>query len=163
MQDSSEEKKVKSEAMKDWLLVQKAQKDAQEFAALYHKYWEAIYRFVFKRLADEALVKDVCQHVFIKALNNINKYEYKGFAFSSWLFRIAISEISNIIRVENRQRAVKVKSEDLIYLFDEDSNTEDNPNMEKMVSLLKDLNETDLSIVYIGKTRILNLVTVFRE
>ena len=44
-----------------------------------------------KRVDDVEAAYDITSNVFVKALTNIHKYEFRGVPFSSWLFRIAKS------------------------------------------------------------------------
>jgi RNA polymerase sigma-70 factor (ECF subfamily) len=55
--------KPTSSYIEDKALVAAAQKNEQAFAALYDKYFERIYIFIFKRVQDEAIAGDVCQEI----------------------------------------------------------------------------------------------------
>lgn len=69
-----------------------AQKDSKNFRFLYEANYEAIFRFLYRKANDEALAADLTAQTFIKALTNIQKFEYKGVPFSAWLYRIASNE-----------------------------------------------------------------------
>lgn len=92
-------------------LVGLAKNDREAFGRLYSKYWESVYRFVYRRIMDEERVKDIAQAVFIKAMLNIKKYEPRGYAFSSWLFRIALNEIADAVKKEKSLGIVDVPAE----------------------------------------------------
>ena len=59
----------------DQLLVAAAKKDREAFAAIYDKYFEKMYLFIYKRVCDEAIAGDICQETMLKVMFNINKYE----------------------------------------------------------------------------------------
>src|SRR5438552_2058242 len=80
------------------------------FSGLYDKYYEPIFRFVYQRLDDKDFAFDTTQQVFLKALNNIEKYEFRGFPFSSWLYRIASNELTNGFRANKAIRTVNIES-----------------------------------------------------
>jgi len=81
-------KTVSNEAMQsEWLEIQEAQVSPAKFRPLYDRYYEAIFRFVYRRTADESLSADICAQVFLKALQRIQKYQFKGVPFSAWLYR----------------------------------------------------------------------------
>jgi RNA polymerase sigma-70 factor (ECF subfamily) len=82
----------------DAALVLAAQQDPREFEPLYSKYYEPILRFVYKRLDTKSEAYDVTSQVFLSALQNLSKYEDRGFPFSSWLYRIAINELNQFFR-----------------------------------------------------------------
>jgi RNA polymerase sigma-70 factor, ECF subfamily len=64
------------------LLIQKAQKDPQEFKALYEKHYKRIFVFVLHRVGDKSLCADITSQVFLKAMLNIGKYKNVGIPFS---------------------------------------------------------------------------------
>jgi RNA polymerase sigma-70 factor (ECF subfamily) len=92
-------------------LVALAKENREAFGDLYAKYWEPVYRFVYRRIVGEERVKDVAQAVFIKAMLNLHKYEPRGYAFSSWLFRIALNEITDAVKKEKSLGIVDVQTE----------------------------------------------------
>ena len=71
-------------------LVKKAQDgDTTAFAKLYDTYFTQIYRYVYYR-ANKSEVDDLVAQVFMKAWDNIDKYQaQKGASFGAWVFRIA--------------------------------------------------------------------------
>ena len=75
------------------LLVQQAQSDPAAFGLLYDKYFQQIYAFIYLQTRDEALTKDVVAAAFESALHNIHKFEWRGFSFGAWLYRIARNEL----------------------------------------------------------------------
>jgi len=77
-------------ASEDKSLVLAAQNDPREFAALYRKYYEQVYRFCYYRLnRHRELTEDVVSDVFIKALDGITSYQDRGAPFIVWLYTIA--------------------------------------------------------------------------
>jgi RNA polymerase sigma-70 factor (ECF subfamily) len=64
-------------------IIERAKRNPEHFAPLYRKYHEAIFRYVFKRVDEEESAYDITSCVFIKALTNLPKYEYRGIPFSS--------------------------------------------------------------------------------
>ena len=59
---------VTQQAMhEEWLEVQQAQEDPSRFRVLYDRYYEPIFRFVFKRTLNEILSADLTSQTFLKA------------------------------------------------------------------------------------------------
>lgn len=83
-------------------LVLAAQQDEQAFGKLYDRYFEGIFGFIFRRTDSEELTADLTSQVFLKALKNINKYEFRGLPFSAWLYRIASNEVNRYYRKHNK-------------------------------------------------------------
>ena len=84
------------------LLIERAQKDPRFFAPLYERYHDAIFRYVYRRVDEEEQAYDITSSVFVKALQALHKYEYRGLPFSAWLFRIAKSELYQSFRDQKR-------------------------------------------------------------
>lgn len=127
--------------------IQKAQKDPECFGPLYKEYHEQIFRYIYQRMDDEDLAFDITSQVFMKALKNINKYEYRGVPFASWLYRIAKSELYQAFRDKKAERTVNVESLHLFEMaeeLEEDSNESNKKQMMKCLSLLK---ENDMQLI----------------
>lgn len=87
-----------------------AQRDPRHFGVLYERYYESIFRFIYKRIDDEALCADLCADVFLKAMLHLGRYRFRGVPFSAWLYRIAINEVNQYFRRHQRQRVVSFDS-----------------------------------------------------
>ena len=77
----------------DQILVERAQKEPQAFAALYDRYVGRIYAYAYRQTNDEALARDVTSATFEKALRHLRGYRWQGVSFCAWLYRIARNEI----------------------------------------------------------------------
>jgi len=85
-----------------------AKKDPAQFKFLYDAYFEQILNYIYKRMDDKDQAIDITQQTFIKALNNLHKYTFKGLPFSSWLYRIAYNEIQEFYRKNSKQVTVNL-------------------------------------------------------
>ncbi|HLF69518.1 MAG TPA: sigma-70 family RNA polymerase sigma factor [Actinomycetota bacterium] len=63
--------------------------DKDAFAALYREYVQTVHRFVAARVKNPQKAEDIVAETFVKALRNINRFEFRGIEFSAWLVRIA--------------------------------------------------------------------------
>ena len=63
--------------------------EAEAFGLLYDHYLPPIYRFVLFRVSHSEEAEDITHQTFLKAWERIRQYEPKGYAFGSWLYRIA--------------------------------------------------------------------------
>ncbi len=80
--------------------------DPEAFGALYEKYIEQIYNYIYYRTSSGDDAEDLCSRVFIRALRHIERYEDRGYPFSAWLYRIAHNLVVNWYR--DRERADEV-------------------------------------------------------
>ena len=76
--------------------------DAAAFAALYDRYVEAVYRYVFYRVRNDADAEDLVSDVFMRALRAIPRYEPRV-AFLAWLYRIARNAVIDRARRSRTQ------------------------------------------------------------
>ncbi len=105
--------------LSEWKEIQAAQKDPKQFRPLYERYFENIFAFIQKRTGDHSLSGDICSQVFLKAMQKIGKYQYKGVPFSAWLYRIAHNEVAQHYRNNSKQRIVSIEEDQINDLIDE--------------------------------------------
>ena len=145
---NSSKQSVSQEAMqKEWEEIQAAQKNAALFRPLYTRYYEGIFRFIYRRTADESLSADICSQVFLKAMQKLNSYTFKGVPFSAWLYRIASNEVTQHFRNTQKNRTVSINDSHIEQMTDE-MYTEDQAVLQQaMIEALDELKETDLALI----------------
>lgn len=82
-------------------MVEAAREDPVAFGVLYERHVDAIYVYALNRVRDRAVAEEVVAETFHRALANLDRYEWRGVPFSSWLYRIA----SNVIAARYRHEA----------------------------------------------------------
>jgi RNA polymerase sigma-70 factor, ECF subfamily len=119
------------------LVARLRQQDNRAIEILYDNYSSALYGVILRILKQEDLAEDVLQETFIKVWRNIASYdETKGRLFT-WLVRIA------------RNLALdRLKSRDF-------RNTQQNQNLDDVVTLVDDRMTSDQQVDAIGLGRIL--------
>lgn len=84
-------------------LVRRAQAaDPQALTAIYERYAPGIYRYIYYRLGDAELARDVQSDVFLRMLEGIGGYEDRGWPISAWLYRIAHARTVDALRRRDR-------------------------------------------------------------
>src|SRR4029077_10552169 len=63
--------------------------DTWAFGMIFDHYHDPIYRFIASRVHRPTDGKNLTQHVFVKALEALPRYESRGIPFGGWLFRLA--------------------------------------------------------------------------
>ena len=125
-------------------------KSQDYFGELYERYFDQIFRFVFKRLGGlEDVACDVTQQTFIKAMANLSKYEDRGLPFSSWLYRIAQNEVSMYFRNQKSVRTVEIEERKFKDLITEAEITGymSESDQENLVRLLNDMEQEHLDLI----------------
>src|SRR5690242_16938052 len=72
--------------------------DTWAFGVIFDHYHEAIYRFIASRVNRPSDAEDLTQHVFVKALEALPRYEARGVPFGGWLFRLARNAVIDHVR-----------------------------------------------------------------
>ena len=143
-------KEKHSVQLSDSELVLLAKKKRSEFGRLYEKYFDQIFRFVFKKLGGiEDTAGDITQHVFMKAMANIGKYEERGLPFSSWLYRIAQNEVSMFFREQKKQFSVPIDENRIQALASEAEigSYMTAEQQEELIEVLNNLEESQLDLI----------------
>ncbi|HYK96776.1 MAG TPA: RNA polymerase sigma factor [Candidatus Acidoferrales bacterium] len=76
--------------------------DVSAFGLLYDRHVDAIYRYIYYRVRNDAEAEDLTSDVFMRALKAVPRYEPRQ-AFLAWLYRIARNAIIDRARRGNRQ------------------------------------------------------------
>ena len=91
-------------------MVRKAQQgDAAAFADLYQSFYDRIFRYVRFKTGDTTDAEDLTEEVFLKMLESIGSFKWKGFPFTSWLFRIAHNLVVDHFRKKGRRKVAPLE------------------------------------------------------
>lgn len=80
--------------------------DSEAFGILYDCYQPKIYRFALLRVGSREDAEDITHRVFMKAWENIGKYEERGVPFGGWLYRIARNDIIDYYRTRKEEASI---------------------------------------------------------
>ncbi len=119
--------------------------DVAAFDALYHKYYNAVYRICYGVLLHSEDAQDATQEVFTIVHKNLNSYGFES-SFYTWLYRVAFNRAIHVKRAFRHRR----REESMPEGFDKASsdNLETNlGNEEVFAELLQTLTDEDRSIL----------------
>jgi len=77
--------------------------DDAAFTELYETFFPTVYAMIFARLKDISEADDLVSEIFIKVALNLDSHN-KKFAFSTWLFKIALNSLADYFRSQKRNR-----------------------------------------------------------
>ena len=72
--------------------------DSSAFASIYEHYHEDIYNYIYHRVTSASVSDDLAAEVFLKALESIDSYTFRGIPLGVWLFRIARNLVIDYFR-----------------------------------------------------------------
>lgn len=136
-----------AQIQEEYLLIEAAQKNPRRFALLYERYYRQIFLFVYKRIDEEESTADVTSQVFLKAMQNLPKYQFKGVPFSAWLYRIAINEINQYFRESKSSRAISMESTQISDMMDEVSEDATEVNISRMMEAIQQLAPDEVQMI----------------
>ncbi len=129
------------------VIIEAAKKNPAHFAPLYNKYYKQIFNYLYQRMDCKETAFDITSQVFLKALSNLQNYQFKGVPFASWLYRIAYNEMMLVYRNLKDKRAVNADIGDLKFICEETNE----PFFEEYIPIIKklitELDEEDLMLV----------------
>ncbi len=121
-------------------LIAAAKNDPRVFGQVYDRYFERIFNFMLRRSDDEMIADDLTSQTFLKALNGLKRYEFRGVPFSAWLYRIAHNELNKHFNKQKRKKIFSLEQEELFeFIQPEDDEPFDDHRLEKLMATLKEL------------------------
>lgn len=147
MAEQNKFNKSKQEIEQELLQINAAKDNPAHFQPLYDKYYKPIFIFIFRRTGSDDITADICSQVFLRALLNIKKYQFKGVPFSAWLFRIAFNEVNMHFRKNKSERVISI-STTKISLLQAEGELESTAEADKMLmEAISELNEADVELL----------------
>jgi len=93
-------------------LVIQARSDRAAFVQLYHRHYDAIFRYCAHRMFDRAAAEDVTSEIFLKMVENFHLFRGTEAQFRNWLYRIATNAVNHHLRQMNcRNRLLRAACE----------------------------------------------------
>lgn len=120
---------MKNPLEKENQLIEEAKSDPEKFAAIYDKYVDQIYRYVYRRVNDQETAEDLVSQSFYDALSHIQSYQFKGYPFSAWLYKIAHNNVLKWYRTNSRHQSVDI--EELAEIRDESLGLEEGLDIDR--------------------------------
>jgi RNA polymerase sigma-70 factor (ECF subfamily) len=71
------------------LVARAKQGDSTAVAEIYTRHHNAVYRYVYYRVSDESLAEDLTATVFVRMVESIDRFQYRGRPLLTWLYTIA--------------------------------------------------------------------------
>ncbi len=80
--------------------------DRNAFRVLVERYQARAFRLALRILRDEDAARDAVQDAFVKAYNNLGKFERRS-AFFTWLYRLVKNQCLDVLRRDRSSRTVE--------------------------------------------------------
>ncbi len=130
---------TEEELRREYAILQRSRSDPRAFGELYEKYFGRIFSFVYRQTDDEELTADLCSQTFLNALRNVGRYEYRGYPFSAWLYKIASNEVNKHYRKQKREKVFSIEEGRIRELIDQVNVEWDEEIIQRLMNYLKEL------------------------
>ncbi len=127
-------------------LIEEAKQSPEAFRPLYDKYYEQVFRFIYKKIEEEEVAADLTSAVFLKALLSVKSYRHQGFSFGAWLYKIALNEMLLYFRENKRQRNVML-APDFLNSLEPSGEEEKGIMLNKLSNAIQELNEYEIQLI----------------
>jgi RNA polymerase sigma-70 factor (ECF subfamily) len=141
---------TEDEIRKEEQVIERSKKDPRAFGELYEKYFDRIFNYIYRQTDDEELAGDLCSQTFVNALNNINRYEFRGFPFSAWLYKIAGNEVNKHYRKNKGNKIFSIEELKVRELVEQGT---DDLNEELITQLIRYMNELPTDMIQVLELR----------
>ncbi|HMI66093.1 MAG TPA: sigma-70 family RNA polymerase sigma factor [Cyclobacteriaceae bacterium] len=127
------------EIRQEYEVLDQSKKEVKAFGILYEKYFDRIFRFIYRQTDDEELTADLCSQTFLIAMNNVGKYEFRGVPVSAWFYKIAGNEVNKYYRKRNTAKVFSLEEARVRELIAQENEDYDEERLFKLVEYMKDL------------------------
>lgn len=142
-------------------LVSRAQKGGEEaFAQLYEEYFNKIYRYIVIRIGDAMEAEDITQQVFLKALQSIGSFKWRGIPFSAWLYRIAHNQVVDHLRKTKRRITVPIDEVTVAVESNPQQEVEQKFDLQQLTAAIQRLTEAQRAVISLRFTSELSTAEV---
>lgn len=139
--------------------------DAEAFAELYRRYASQVFWYLLSRTGSQSDAEDLTQHVFLRALEALPRYESRGLPFWAWLLSIARNAAVDVYRrrrwvfpwehVDVTRLAFEERGPELLIVQREDAN-----ELRILVAQLDPEKQELLALRFAGKLTIAEIAAV---
>ena len=85
--------------------------ELEAFGELYARYLNPIYRYIHSRVNEVADAEDLCEAVFLRTFEALDRYEERGHPFSAYLYQVARNQLADHYRTQDVRVALEQVAE----------------------------------------------------
>ena len=128
-------------------LLHQIKRNPELFGQLFDAYYKTIFNYIFRRVSDYDISRDIAADTFLKAYLKVNSFVWKEISILTWLYRIATNEVNYYFR---KKKTANLTMETFAYqadkLFEFDDYLTEKQHMENELKLNNDFAKMQQSI-----------------
>ncbi len=129
------------------LIKRAKERDPAAFADIYDRHQPAIYRYILFRLNDPVAAEDLTSEVFVRLVERIDRFVYRGRPLLAWLYTIARNLVNDYRRQASRRQQVSLGDQMLPSPEDPEQGAERRLLQQQMARALSQLTEDQRQVV----------------
>lgn len=143
----------------DYSLVSAAQKNSQNFAELYHKYYKAIFNYIMHRTNfKHDIAEDITQDVFMRAFEHLSAFKLSNASYKTYLLTIAHNSLVNYYRGTKPVNLAEANT-----IISEDNLIEQIAQQQDIAYLLQELHPLESTILQLKYQRGLSIRDIAKQ
>ncbi|MBU2915817.1 MULTISPECIES: RNA polymerase sigma factor [Reichenbachiella] len=128
-------------------IIQRAKADIKHFEPLYNRYYESIFRFVYRRTDEESAAADVTSRVFMNAMQALPKYQVREVGFGAWLYKIATNETNKYFRETKKRQHLSLEDEKVNLVMSCEQIEDQEEKQTVLMQLIAELSDDEIQIL----------------
>jgi RNA polymerase sigma-70 factor (ECF subfamily) len=142
-------------------LIQRAKKgDPAAFAEIYERCHPAIYRYIFFQVGDAATAEDLAGEVFVRLVEKVDRFTYRGRPLLAWLYTIARNLVTDYRRRAKQSLPFQLDEQLAADLIDTEVTVEDRLAQHRLAAAIACLTEEQRQVILLKFVEELDNATV---
>jgi RNA polymerase sigma-70 factor (ECF subfamily) len=130
------------------LIQQAKQGDPAAFAKIYEQCQPAIYRYIFYQVGgDAATAEDLTSEVFVRLVDKIDRFTYRGRPLLAWLYTIARNLITDHRRRAKQSQPLELEKQLLADTVDVEETVEEKLAHHRVIAAIPHLTEDQRQVI----------------
>ncbi len=130
------------------LIQQAKQGDPAAFAEIYEQCQPAIYRYIFYQVeGDATIAEDLTSEVFVRLVDKIDRFTYRGRPLLAWLYTIARNLVTDHRRRVKKSLPLELKKQLVADTIDVEVTVEDKLTHRQVIAAIPHLTEPQRQVI----------------
>jgi RNA polymerase sigma-70 factor (ECF subfamily) len=121
--------------------------DPETWSGIYEEYFPRIYRYIALRVRSREEAEDMAGQVFLKALESISSFKWRGVPVAAWLFRIAHNQVIDYWRNAKSKGSLPLDESLVSNDIDPEEVAETNLDISRLVKALRQLTKAQREVI----------------
>jgi RNA polymerase sigma-70 factor (ECF subfamily) len=129
-------------------LIKRAKRgDPAAFAKIYDQHQSAIYRYIYYQVGDASTAEDLTSDVFVRLVERIDRFTYRGRPLLAWLYTIARNLVTDHHRRAGRSLPLYPDEQLTATTIDPEKSIEHTLTQEKLAAAIACLTEDQQQVI----------------